>query len=198
MEASARPITSPWRRGGIATADLEHLPAGNLPAGLNLESNDRRDFRNADPASRHIEFYCPSCRRSRTSRHASALDHHQPIQRAKYHDHHAPGRNIGQAYSQPVAATGGIGALTWSISAGTLPQGLNINPINGVISGTPTNAETANFTVRVADTLSQSDTQDLSIIVSDALSITTTSATQMRKRARPTRQPCKAQEASHP
>ena len=88
------------------------------------------------------------------------------------------GGTVGQAYSQPVVATGGIGVLTWSISAGTLPQGLNIDPINGVISGTPTNAETANFTVRVADTLTQSDTQDLSIIVSDVLAITTTSPLQ--------------------
>jgi hypothetical protein len=85
------------------------------------------------------------------------------------------GGTVTQPYSQPVAATGGIGALTYSISAGTLPQGLNIDPSTGVISGTPTNAETANFTVRVADTLSQSDTQDLSIVVSDVLSITTTS-----------------------
>ena len=79
-----------------------------------------------------------------------------------------PGGTVGQAYSQTVVATGGIGALTWSISAGTLPPGLNINPIDGVISGTPTNAGTANFTVRVTDTLSQSDTQALSITVSDA------------------------------
>ena len=68
------------------------------------------------------------------------------------------GGTVGKAYSQPVVATGGIGVLTWSISAGTLPQGLNINPINGVISGTPTNEENSNFTVRVTDTLNQSDT----------------------------------------
>jgi len=75
------------------------------------------------------------------------------------------GGTANQPYSQPVAATGGIGALTWSISAGALPQGLTINPVNGVISGTSTNAETANFTVRVADTFNQSDTQALSIVI---------------------------------
>ena len=43
----------------------------------------------------------------------------------------------------------------------------------GVISGTPTNTGTSNFTVRATDTLNQSDTQDLSIAVSAALMITT-------------------------
>jgi hypothetical protein len=51
---------------------------------------------------------------------------------------------------------------------------LSLSP-NGVISGTPTNTGTANFTVRVTDTLNQSDTQDLSIVVSAALTITTSS-----------------------
>ena len=62
-------------------------------------------------------------------------------------------------------ATGGTGALTWSISAGALPQGLNINPINGVISGTPTAAGTSSFTVRVQDAGGLADTQALSITI---------------------------------
>jgi hypothetical protein len=88
------------------------------------------------------------------------------------------GGTVNQPYNQSLAATGGIGALTWSISAGTLPQGLNIDSTTGVISGTPTTVETANFTVRVADTLLQSDTRDLSITISAALEITTTSPLQ--------------------
>ncbi len=75
------------------------------------------------------------------------------------------GGTVGQAYSQTVQATGGTGALTWSISAGALPQGLNINPINGVISGTPTAAGTSSFTVRVQDAGGLADTQALSIII---------------------------------
>ena len=77
--------------GGIAPLTWS-ISAGTLPPGLNL-NQDRRDFRNADCAGRHIVIYRPSCRRRRTSGHASALDRHQPIQRAKYHDHHAPGSN---------------------------------------------------------------------------------------------------------
>jgi hypothetical protein len=74
--------------------------------------------------------------------------------------------SIGQAYNQTVAATGGTGARTWSISAGTLPAGLNLDATTGVISGTPIlPAGTSNFTVRVQDTAGQSDTQDLSIVI---------------------------------
>jgi len=88
-----------------------------------------------------------------------------------------PAGSIGQAYNQTVAATGGTGARTWSISAGTLPLGLNLDETTGVISGTPIlPAGTSNFTVRVADTAGQSDTQDLSITISpfNVPNITTT------------------------
>ena len=62
-----------------------------------------------------------------------------------------PPGSIGQAYSQQVQTIGGIAPLTWSISAGTLPPGLNLNQTTGVISGTPiVPAGTSSFTVRGA------------------------------------------------
>ena len=81
---------------------------------------------------------------------------------------------VGQAYSQTLHATGGIGALTWSVSSGSPPNGLTLTPA-GTISGTPTNPGTSNFTVAVKDTFNQSDTQDLSITISAVLEIATTS-----------------------
>jgi len=77
-----------------------------------------------------------------------------------------PGGTVGQAYNQTLQATGGIGALTWSFT-GSLPAMLSFSP-GGVISGTPTTAGTANFTVRVTDTLNQADTQALSLTISAA------------------------------
>lgn len=85
-----------------------------------------------------------------------------------------PGGTVGQPYNQTLQATGGILTLTWTLSGGSLPAMLSLSPA-GVISGTPTNAGTANFTVKVTDTLNQSDTQDLSITVSAVLTITTSS-----------------------
>ena len=83
-----------------------------------------------------------------------------------------PGGTVGQPYSQTLEATGGIGILTWTISSGSLPAMLNLDPLTGIVSGTPTTAGTANFTVKVTDTLSQSDTRSFSIAVSAALAIT--------------------------
>src|SRR4029078_646960 len=85
-----------------------------------------------------------------------------------------PGGTVGQAYNQTLQATGGILGLTWTLSGGSLPAMFSLSPA-GVISGTPTNTGTSNFTVRVTDTLNQSDTQDLSIAVSAVLMITTNS-----------------------
>ena len=85
-----------------------------------------------------------------------------------------PGGTVGKLYNQSLQATGGTGALTWSLSSGSLPAALSLSPA-GVISGTPTKDGTANFTVRVRDALNQSDTQSLSITISAALAITTSS-----------------------
>jgi hypothetical protein len=78
-----------------------------------------------------------------------------------------PGGTVGQPYSQTLQATGGTGTLTWSLSGGAFPAMLSLSP-SGVISGTPTTAGTTTFTVRVTDTLNQSDTQSLSIAITAA------------------------------
>jgi hypothetical protein len=84
------------------------------------------------------------------------------------------GGTVGQSYNQTLRANGGIGALTWSVSAGSLPAGLTISPA-GTISGVPTNVGLSNFAVTVIDTFNQSDTQALSITVTPALEISTSS-----------------------
>ena len=77
-----------------------------------------------------------------------------------------PGGQVGQSYSQTLAATGGSGAKTWSVTSGSLPAGLSLSSA-GVISGTPTTAQTSGFTVQVASG-GQTDTQALSITISSS------------------------------
>ena len=63
-------------------------------------------------------------------------------------------------------ATGGETPYTWSITAGSLGNGLSLNSSTGVISGTPRGAKgTRNFTVRCTGDDSLYDEQALSITI---------------------------------
>jgi len=87
-----------------------------------------------------------------------------------------PGGTAGTGYSTTLQASGGTTPYSWSISAGSLPAGLTLNSSTGQISGTPTTAGTASFTVQVTDAASNTGTKALSIVTAAvSLQITTTS-----------------------
>jgi hypothetical protein len=89
-----------------------------------------------------------------------------------------PSGIAGQAYpGATLASTGGTAPVTWSVPANSLPNGLSLNTSTGAISGTPTTAGTANFTVTATDSGSphQTATKGLSITVIAPLAVTTTS-----------------------
>ncbi len=79
-----------------------------------------------------------------------------------------PGGTVGVGYNSTVQVQGGLAPYAWSISAGTLPPGLSIDPVTGQISGTSSLAGTYNFTVQVTDSQSpsQSDTQAFTVVIS--------------------------------
>lgn len=62
-----------------------------------------------------------------------------------------PSGTLGTAYNAQLAAAGGTGAKSWSVSSGELPAGLSLNKDSGVISGTPTAGGASTFTVLVQD-----------------------------------------------
>ncbi len=66
-----------------------------------------------------------------------------------------PSGAAGTPYSAHFSATGGVAPYLWSITAGSLPDGLALNTATGVIAGTPTSAVLANFTVLVTDSAGQ-------------------------------------------
>ena len=78
---------------------------------------------------------------------------------------------VGTVYSASVQASGGTTPYTWSLSSGTLPAGLTLSSA-GAISGTPTAAGTASFTVQVKDGANATATKSLSIVVAAAASVT--------------------------
>ena len=76
-----------------------------------------------------------------------------------------PAGTFDVAYNQTVSVTGGIGTLVWGVTSGGLPPGLNLNPSNGTISGTPTSSGSFNFTLRVTDSIPQFDEQNVTITI---------------------------------
>ena len=77
-----------------------------------------------------------------------------------------PDGKVGEAYSQTLSADGTT-PIKWSISGGTLPDGLSLNKDTGKISGTPTAAGSSTFTVKATNSAG-SNTKELSITIAKA------------------------------
>lgn len=85
-----------------------------------------------------------------------------------------PAAFVGTSYSQALAATGGTGAYIWNITLGNLPAGLSLSSFTGIISGTPSLAGQATFTIQVTDSANAVSTRQLTLTVSSQVTITTT------------------------
>ncbi len=84
-----------------------------------------------------------------------------------------PAGRVGAPYSATIAAMGGLGGLTWTISSGTLPIGLQLGLFSGQLTGTPFAAGEFAFEVTVKDADNGIVTRSFTLTVGDLLSITT-------------------------
>jgi lysophospholipase L1-like esterase len=71
----------------------------------------------------------------------------------------------GTYYSASIQATGGAGSDQWSVSPGSLPAGLSLNPGTGQITGTPSGIGTFSFGVTVTDAAGSTVSQSYSVTV---------------------------------
>ncbi len=62
-----------------------------------------------------------------------------------------PGATAGARYSQSLAASGGTAPYTYAVTAGSLPAGVTLDASTGGLTGTPTAASNASFTVSATD-----------------------------------------------
>ncbi|MEY2609162.1 MAG: hypothetical protein QOH31_7059 [Verrucomicrobiota bacterium] len=89
-----------------------------------------------------------------------------------------PPGEVSQPYNTVLMSIGGnTGARNWTIAAGSLPAGLQLNAASGAITGTPTQAGSFAFTAQVMDTGApqHSATRDLTITIVPPVAITTPS-----------------------
>ncbi|MDD2272161.1 MAG: Ig-like domain-containing protein [Desulfuromonadaceae bacterium] len=75
------------------------------------------------------------------------------------------------AYSQSLAASGGLTPYSWSIIAGSLPDGLALNSSTGVISGVPLTKGISSFTVQVKDAQLTAVSKPLSITINAPVAV---------------------------
>jgi hypothetical protein len=62
-----------------------------------------------------------------------------------------PNGQVGGSYASSVVASGGTPPYHWSVPTGSLPTGLSLSALSGVISGQPTASGSFNFVIGVQD-----------------------------------------------
>ncbi|MEE8574950.1 MAG: SBBP repeat-containing protein, partial [Thermodesulfobacteriota bacterium] len=72
---------------------------------------------------------------------------------------------VGTFYSAYVLTSGGDGSYTFSVSSGSLPTGLGLDPSSGLISGISSSPGSTGFTIQVTDGNGDIDTQAYTLIV---------------------------------
>ena len=80
---------------------------------------------------------------------------------------------LNSPYLEVLTGSNGSTPYFWSISAGSLPPGLMLTPaaspsLTAIISGTPTQTGTFNFTVQLTDSTPQSDSAAYSVTITPA------------------------------
>lgn len=83
-------------------------------------------------------------------------------------------------YYQSLYASGGSGSYTWSVQSGSLPSGMTLDSVNGVISGSPSSVGTSIFTISVFDSGTATTATKSFIIPVNAVSPLTISTTTLQ------------------
>jgi hypothetical protein len=160
--------------GGVGTITLS-VTNGSLPAGLTMSG---AGLIAGTPTTAGASSFTVTAKDSGTPQQSV----NQPLSITVYTGltittSSLPNGTVNSAYSATLQSAGGTGTVTWSLTQGSsLPVGLGLSS-SGQISGLPTTAGTSSFTVAATDssTPPQTETQQLSITINAALSVTTTS-----------------------
>lgn len=154
---------------GGATPKTWAIGSGALPAGISLTpSTGQLAGMATTPGTYTFDAQVGCCTTASATGSLSIVVNPAPLLTTSS----LPGGTVGTVYpSQSLTATGGTGALTWTMQSGTLPAGLTLSG-TGVISGTPTASGTSPFVVLITDAVGATTTGSLYITVIDPPQIT--------------------------
>lgn len=94
-----------------------------------------------------------------------------------------PASTVGSPFSAALSVTGGNGPFAWVLSSGALPAGIALST-SGQLSGTPTAAGTAQFTVKVTDAAGATTTRPLELRVASPLKLASAKQMTFKQRKR--------------
>jgi hypothetical protein len=149
---------------GGSPPEIWTVVSGSLPAGLSLASGTGEITGTATTAGTSIFTVEVECCAGATGQAELSIVVSPLLQITTLA---LPGGPVGFPYSKTLTATGGTGALSWNVVAGSLPAGLDLGHATGTIDGTPKGTGTANFTVEVSDTAAATATRAFAIEVLD-------------------------------
>ena len=141
------------------------IPAGSNPTGIatgDFNGDGKQDFAVLQEAEDSVSIFLGDGTGKFTAATGSPLVlAHQLIITSTS----LPDGVLNTAYSAILQSIGGIGVVTWSLSTGTLPAGLTLNPSTGTITGTPTAAGTSAITVNATDSANPPNSVAISLSI---------------------------------
>ncbi len=146
-----------------------NVTSGNLPAGLNLDPSTGQIFgQTSQTGTFSFDVQVFDNQFGTVSRQSLSLlvtDSSSGLNNLSILTSSLPSGVIDRRYSRNLEISGGTSPVSWSVSAGSLPDGISLNTGTGELSGTPTLRGEETFTVRVTDSRGQSLSKTLSITI---------------------------------
>jgi YVTN family beta-propeller protein len=153
--------SAPLQASGGTTPYTWSIASGSLPPGLNL--NSATGVISGTPTTVGTSSFTVSLKDASGVTATSAQLSIKTVAQLTVTTATLPGGMVGTSYSAQLLGTGGTTAYTWSIVSGSLPSGLSLVSVTGVIAGTPMTVGTSSFTVKVTDANNFAATKALTI-----------------------------------
>lgn len=160
--------SAPLAATGGSGARTWSLASGTLPSGLTLSTAGVISGTPTAVATSSFTVRVTDAAGTATTRALSIT-----IARLTISTTSLPSARVGQAYTAQLAATGGSGALRWTLDTGPMAPGLTL-PTTGLIAGTPTTTGVFAIVVRVTDGGGATSTRGFNLqVLPPVLTITT-------------------------